>query len=249
MYEVNKGSGYVLNVYISDSDVERQIAEIDEQVKLETKNKNEKWFKNSLSDEVIDSMFRPAINTVNHNMKLLISETRDPNIYYDGVLLDSVDSILSLEGLSSLKSKYITADIEAQGLFFYPQRFGIRWIINTINIQSQEYLQDESDFCNESDWIDRQTIEASWLMDIAELKTHISQDVKHFKTRIEQLTELQRHIEAEIEAACNAACVGNEWNSHLQSVSRACSKYYSGNGSSSSNNSSSSSGSSNRKDY
>lgn len=226
MYEV-KG-GYMLNIYISDSDVEKLIVNIDEQVKLETKNKNEKWFRNSLSNDVIDAMFRPAMNTMNHTMKLLISETKEPNTYYDGVLLDSVDSILSLGGLSSLKSKYITAEIEAQGLFFYPQRFGIRWIINTINIQSQEYVPDESEAGNESEWIDKHTIESSWLMDITELKDHISQDIKHFKSRIEHLTEIEKYVDTEFEAASNMSEVGHEWNNRLSSISRICSKYYSG---------------------
>jgi hypothetical protein len=228
MYEITKGGGYVLNIYISDSDVENLIVNIDEQVKVETKKKNGKWFKNSLDDDVIDAMFRPAINTLNHTMKLLISETRDPNIYYDGVLLDSVASILSLEGLSSLKSKYITAEIEAQGLFIYPKKFGVRWIINTISIQSQEYVPDESDIGNESEWVDKSIIEASWLADITELKEHIAQDIKHFRSRIEHLTEVEKDIQAQFEAATNMSCVSYQWNDRLNSISRACSKYYSG---------------------
>jgi hypothetical protein len=210
----NNKNGYILKVFLMDTHVEQQLRDIDTFALDETKRNNGTWFNNALANETIDEMFRPSLNIQNHVMTLLMSESREPNIFIDGKLAD--------EPLELNDQSQLSIDIEASGLFFYPQKFGIRWIVNNVyknTIESHEH--DES-----NDWVDKKHVEQCWNDDIHAFNTSVDDDIASLHERIIALEGLKGSVAELMTKAKNKPEIDQDWHMYFASIKDITGKYY-----------------------
>lgn len=215
---------YILKVLLLENTPEIQrLFEIDERVKNETKVRNGNWFKNSLDENTIDTLFRQSIHPTNRNFTVLLSETNDPTIYIDGKLVEGTDAVfVSLNDKTLLRDRQVDIEIEAQGLCFYPQKFGVRWIISKLSITS---LNVDS---NDSPDIDKHSIEQCWESDIRDLSDRIDQDIAVLNAHIHKLNEEKRAAIDNLNSARQVPCSDPIWNENLKALSMRCKSYYNG---------------------
>ena len=222
---MDKG-GHLLKIYVSDEEAVDALNTIDVHVKEETKLRNGEWFNNTLDDQTIETMWRPAINAMNHTMSILVSDTKEPNIYKDGELVDSIQHLCS-DGLTP--GTTITLQIEAHGVFFYPTKFGVRWFARLIHVLKDDGNRDTD--VESTDWVDRTSIEQSWTEDVHELESQVEKDIDALTAQIRHLDDLKRSVQNELALAKACPRDDPEWNTRLRTVAKKCTKYYSGEGS------------------
>lgn len=224
----NSEGSYIMKVLLPDDLPEVQrIVDIDDCVIRETKLHNASWFKNSLDDDTIDAMFRRSLHPDKRVLTVLLSDTKDPSIYLDGKLVEGTDALyVSLKDRSMCADSKVDVDIEAQGLCFYPQKFGVRWMISRLGITK---LGSHTDMDALHLDIDKCAIEQCWEEDVADLSDRIDQDIAVLTARIDKLKDDKRAVQDDLAVArqttsCNDPC----WHEHLQSLLVRCKSYYNG---------------------
>ena len=214
----NNKNGYILKVFIQDPISEQHLQDIDTCVVQETKRRNGTWFNNALSDDTIDEMFRPSLNIQNHVMTLLISESREPNIFIDGKLADEPFELMNE---STHNHSQLSIDIEACGLFFYPQKFGIRWMVHTV-CKTTEQQQNE----HEDDWVDKKHVEQCWKDDIHGFIASVDEDIAVLHERIAALEGLKGSVNELMVQATQKSEIDADWHACFASIKDITGKYY-----------------------
>jgi len=211
-----KGGGGLLKMFLPDEDIRNNIQDIDAIVKEQTKINNNRWFNNLLGEDTINAMFRPALNEASRTLTTLLSDYNEPNVYKDNVLTESQDAVKP--GMS------VMCDIVAQGVYFYPKKFGIRWVVKNIYVQSEVQ---EADTCQE-DVVDKDAIEETWSTDVDAFHESVDQDIAKLMERIEYLRTVQSVVSSELKAAKDISNICGEWDAHLNKISKTLTGYYSG---------------------
>lgn len=209
------GSGTLLKIWIpKDSESTDIINNIDEQILEQIIEKNSQWFDNSLSEEQIKQFFRVSLNSMNFTMSILMLNTKQPLIITsDNNIADSLEDIDFTETLLDL-------EIEAQGLFFFQKKCGIRWILRKIIVKKN--IEESSD-----DWIDRKLIEEQWTSELTEFGDLIEKDIINLEKKKERLREFKNNILSKFDIA-KTENINIEWNKILKDISIKISKYHDG---------------------
>lgn len=211
--------GHTISLQIMDAAAAQTVSNTDDAVRGATAAKNPTWFHNTLEPAKMDSMFRAALNQTTQMMTVLVSDVKEPSIYVDGVLVPSIEE----SGLAA--GNVIHIDIEAQGLFFYPHKFGVRWIVRRLYIATGA-LEDPSD-----DWAECEKlhVESFWRQDVDAVKTSIDESIEALVDKIGALEELKTVLDVDLAAAEACPAIGGAWQGHLDSLSAKCTKYIGGN--------------------
>ena len=218
------GGGSLMKIFVVDDEVRQKFMEIDAIVKEQTQINNNKWFNNLLDDDTITSMFRPAINSNTNILTVLLSDYSEPNIYKDGTLVESHADINAMLHKQKQQGMSVMVDIEAQGVYFYPKKFGIRWVVKNIHMVSE---CQESDI-SQDDLADKDTIEETWSNDIDIFHMSVDKDIVKLKERIEQLNQLKTMVSVELDSARRIPDICSEWDDRLKKISNTIMEYYSG---------------------
>jgi hypothetical protein len=209
--------GRTMRIYINDAEIAKTISDIDDNARELTIKNNQEWFNNNLDNETIDRLFRNSMNKLNNTMVVLISDTNEPTIYVNGIPDDEYN-------LNNIKAKtQITLSIEAQGLLIYPKKFGIRWLVRNIYI-SNDVTEDSMD----TEYIDKETIEDSWKLDINEMEEKIDEDILVLESRINELKNLKIQINNYYNKAIKENTINKEWHETLKLITKKYSAYFSG---------------------
>jgi tetrahydromethanopterin S-methyltransferase subunit B len=182
---------------------------------------NNKWFNNNLQEDEIHEFFRPSLNTEQDTMTVMISDIRDIIITHNESVIDSLENI-------DLKNPHIelSLEIEAQGLYFFPKKFGIRWIVNKLSIYNSDLISSENTIDSDN-LIDKVDIENEWECEVDTIKESIEKDITIFKSKITSLEKYSNDIQESLETAKNTLDIG-EWNAKLIDLSHKIAKYYGG---------------------
>lgn len=211
--------GHLLQIIIpKNSEQYKDIQIIDDTICENAIINNQKWFNNNLNEDEIKQFFRPSLNIAQDTMTVMVSDIKDTVITLNGKVIDDIHDI-------DYKSPTIelSLEIEAQGLYFFPKKFGIRWSVNKLVFSNIELIQ-----TNENDeMFDRLLIENEWENEIITIQELIVKDINTLSAKIKTLKEYSNDLEETINTIKNIDSM-KEWNKNSMELSHKITKYYSG---------------------
>lgn len=176
------GGGYLAKIVFSaESEAARRLEALDRAAAEAVRTSNERWFRNNLSAEDMAVLFRPAVGgggvggDGTRVATVLISELKEPApMTLDGAAIESVAALAAMaERRRVLRGARATCVVEAQGLYFYPRRYGVRWRLRSVALTSAAALEAEAAAlaaevaAEVADGGERRRIEANWEEEVA----------------------------------------------------------------------------------
>jgi len=213
----NSSDNEVLKLFINNIDIINKINLIDKDIFETVLKYNNIWFNNNLTDELISGYFRESFNSKNSVISLLISDVKLPIIYYNDNLIENLTDI------KINNTHIINVEIECEGIFFYKDKFGLKWIVRILKIyDSDKYINDDEIVATKSE------IENEWDYSIKEFETSVNQDCEILKNKLDLLEKFKKDLIKEYEDTKNITTADNFWNSSFTKISKQISKYYNG---------------------
>jgi len=164
--------GYLLDVRVPTNDFAMDtIQELEALCIQELIKNNAKWFKNSLEEEKIREYFESCI--VGDNLRIYASALRSSGVQHETM----VNVGEWLQTYRNQIPKQITITIVCDGMFIYPHKFGLRWIVREI----KEY-QEPEEIVPEVD-----EIVTFWQEKASQFVEELLSQKKHWLQKIEQL--------------------------------------------------------------
>lgn len=207
--------GNTMKIYVPDTKTSLPISQIDDIVRAETIAKNTQWFDNEMTDEAINTLFRDSLNKVKNTMTVLISDAWEPNWFLNDEYIEKPPELKS--------GTQFTLELEVMGLYFYPKKFGIRWMVRNVYLSDIDKIEGDAEDC-----VDKKSIEDSWSRDIDEVCTGIDKDIAYFKNNIEKLEKVKNDITKHYTEAVDRKTMDEEWASALSALSKRCASYFAG---------------------
>lgn len=210
-------NGHLLRIILEkETEQYNKVIEIDDNIRETAISNNNKWFNNNLDIEKIKEFYRPSLNIDQDTMTIMISDIQDTVILLNDKVVDNIENIDFTQ-----KTLYLSLEIEAQGLYFFPKKFGIRWIVNKLAIYTGENLNNDTE-----DIIDRDSIEEEWEQEVAIIKEMIDKDINILNEKIKKLTEYSTNIESTLNNSKKEPSM-EKWNEQLIELSHKVAKYHS----------------------
>jgi hypothetical protein len=118
--------------------------------------------------------------------------------------------------------------LEVQGLFFYPKKFGIRWIVRNVYLDEGAGANtDASDDVNDHA-LERAHIEAAWCLDVAEFTDKLDRDIAVMHTNIAKLQNTKASISSMLAEACARTSMDAEWDKRFRTLAKKYAAYLAG---------------------
>lgn len=125
--------GYLVDIRVPANDYSVEyISAIEKQCIAQLIKENSNWFKNGLNADAIPSMLESCISRET-SLHIYASNIRSSGVCSDG-FMDIDDWFSSHKNFTKVSLKIV-----CDGLYIYPDKFGLRWIITEI----QEYQEPE----------------------------------------------------------------------------------------------------------
>ena len=208
-------TGNILRVWVpTESSVNEDLEMYEAECLATTMKCNREWFANALEIDKIQSFFRKSIS--NNTFAVLVSDVRPPDIFYGQDRYNS-----PLPTLQFNKDHVLTLELEAQGLCFMTTKFGIRWILRTLNVEEDIPCGEDHPFDIRSD------IEDEWTSVVAKLHEDIERDISEYQARIEVLTKLKSESAIDFTRAKEAQDFSG-WETALSNLKTNVAKYHNG---------------------
>lgn len=222
---VPEGGGYLLKVALpADSAATDHLAALDAEAERTGAEKNAAWFRNNLSPDDMRAMFRASVGAPAgpHGARtacVLVSDVQEPRpLTLDGAPLDGAAALAELSvtasGRAQLRACQATCVLEAQGLYFYARRFGIRWRLRSLALKSPAALAEEAAATAALTDDERRAIESQWAAEVAAYGARLDAAAAELRARKAEAAELLAA------AAALPACAEREWNATLEALRR-----------------------------
>lgn len=131
-----------IRLWIAENEAaEREIQRIDDAGYETVLKNNNIWFKNNLSEEVIDQYFRRNLgaNGSAAVISAMITPAAPPKMMFEGRgVTDFGELIATAYRAGGPVGLWASVKIELQGLVFYPKMFGTRWVLREIDILRED---------------------------------------------------------------------------------------------------------------
>lgn len=206
----------IIKLYINN-DNKDTLNNIDNDILNSVLNNNKLWFNNGLESDKINEYFRYSVDNNYSVMSILLDDIKLPLLFYNS---KQVSSIYDLE---IKDTDIINIEIEAQGLYFYKEKFGIRWILRNINVYNIE-----KDISIEDILVSKDEIEDEWKTTLNEFNNKIEEDCKILQNRIDSLLEIKEDILNQYNNLHTEKVSELYWNHCLNEISKKITKYYNG---------------------
>ena len=220
------GSGYLMKVLLpADSPATQHMIALDAAAENAGAEKNAAWFSNNLTPDDMRAMFRASIGASPDGgggallATVLVSDVKEPRpLTLDGVHLDGSEALAAMSASASdraaLRSCQATCVLEAQGLYFYARRFGVRWCLRSLALTSQAEIAAEASASAALTADERRTIEATWAAEVAAFGARMDAAAAALSKRKSEAAEL---LAAAVALPANAE---REWNAILDALRR-----------------------------
>jgi len=214
---LNSDGGYLLKIFVPhDSAAHETVTDLDERAVKDVITNNEAWFENRLSQQHIQEFFRPCIDR--ECMSVIVSASKIPRtITYNSVSLDSFDTLLQ----RNVTKANVECTLEATGLYFYPKKFGIKWILRDIEVYSGVV-------CDEPECNEKRDVEDFWAQELQELSSSIDADISTLSDKIDKLREFQKNLQDLLSSAKSERECTSTWNETLDMLKSGIVKYHVG---------------------
>lgn len=207
---------HLLRLYLpNDTPTAKAMDEIDVQVLHHTIHKNHEWFQTEMSEETVRAFFRPSRNSgvATPTISVYVSSWKDPLVIWNKEALDSIHDMQEVP-----KDALVRAEIEAVGVCFFRQKFGIRWLLRKLWIDTSGH---------EEYTIDRESVESAWDQELEDFQQTIVQDKRALERRMHELDIFYESLQSCLRDAKESKSM-KDWNAKLESLSRTLAKYRSG---------------------
>lgn len=197
-----------------DSFAVEELKEWDQKAFGSTMDKFARWFPSSaMSTEQIEQCFRSSL-TPPCILTALASSVKQPR---ELQVKNEEVSITRLFGWNrdDLRSMACSLDIEAQGLYFYPKRFGIRWMIRSLRFldpdTNQHHIEDLTP-ANKAD------VESELKGELNETIESIRELRDSYRAKMTELEKLEKEMEEAFAEALVQPSMNKNWNQSLELV-------------------------------
>lgn len=181
---------------------------------------NGKWFKNNLTEAAIHEYFRSSAEESNGHFTVLVSGLLPVEVTVDGKEEEAEEGRGGIHRLMTMESRQlkgmlaVRAEVESQGLYFYPKRFGIRWRLRRLECLTEEAQQEATRsvarmFSLSAE--DRANIEADWEREASEFCAKVDGQIATLEKRKGRVREL-------LAAARALPLPDREWNTALETL-------------------------------
>jgi hypothetical protein len=195
----NTPSGDLVRVWIPhESAAFRELRQVDTACLDAVIANNEKWFSNDLTEQAIRDYFRESLNTVHNSFVAAIAEDREPVITLNGTVTH-LDSLHKYPDIA-----YI--EVEAQGLYFFETKCGVRWLLRKMVLNTHEDDIDPN----------KQEIEDQWRRDVDDLRKKVATNCRVYTETSHGFVE---KAEAAYEMLQNCK-TDREWNDKCQELAK-----------------------------
>jgi hypothetical protein len=213
----NNSDNEILRIYINNNETKDELNIIDREILESAIKNNNIWFNNNLTNEGISEYFRESYNNKNSVISLLVSEIKLPVIHYNDKTIED------LKEVKIDNTHIINIEIECEGIYFYKDKFGLRWIVRLINIyDSDKYINFDEIVAT------KEEIEEEWDNTIKEFEIYINQECDKLKNKLTILDEFKKEIIGTYKETKNITTADNFWNNSFIKISKQISKYYNG---------------------
>ena len=213
IHPLTNDNGYILKLWVPrDSPSFDTLKDLDEKAFHVVQENNQKWFKNSLDEEKIRDYFRPSLT--NDFLCVMVSNVAQPRtIMVDSILKESFTEILAMDKKDLTKCS-VTCNIDVQGLYFYPNRFGIRWIIRDIFINHAK----PEETLNPLDMCDKHEIDEFWSNEVADAVQNIDNDIQGLQSKIDILQKKKQTMKELLSEAVEQPDASEIWSKTLDQL-------------------------------
>jgi len=219
------GSGYLAKILLpADSPATQRMLAMDAEAETAGAEKNSAWFSNNLTPADMRAMFRASIGASPDGgdsllATVLVSDIKEPRpLTLDGAELDGSDALaemsLTAAGRAQLRGCQATCVLEAQGLYFYARRFGVRWCLRSLALTSPAAVAAEASAAAALTADDRATIESHWAAEVAAFGARMDAAAAALQRRKAEAAEL---LAAAVALPAKAE---REWNATLEALRR-----------------------------
>lgn len=210
--------GFVLRLFLPEGhDCMKTFRSLDEQVLEQTVENNATWFPNAMTEEMIHAYFRYTVNQ--SSIGTYVSSWKDPIVILNNKQLDSIHDLTDVP-----KTAAVRAEVEAMGVCFFRQKFGIRWFIRKlwVTTTTKESGESEADVA-----VDREAVEAMWEQELLDLHKYIENEKDLLQQKIQTLDAFYSMCRTRLSHSKEMADP-KTWNEELESLSKLLAKYRSG---------------------
>jgi hypothetical protein len=171
------------------------------------------WFPSSgMTSEQIEQCFRSSV-TPPCILTALASSIKQP------IELRVQDQDVTIPTLfawdrQALRQFNCSVDLEAQGLYFYPKRFGIRWMIRSLRF-AETPIKGETEDLTPADKTD---LETELNEEIQETIQSIRTLMESYRTKLRELEDIETSILTSFENALSQPAMNKNWNQSLENV-------------------------------
>jgi len=204
---LSNNQGYALIFKMPTSEYNHQVIhELEKDITEEIVAKNSKWFKNDLTRETIEQLFKSSISQ--QEFTVYYSNLRPPNTSITNFEQWHYDKKFSMPIQMLCK-------ISCDGLFIYPKKFQLRWMITTMD----EY--DEENHINDIsiDTSEKIEIEDFWKQQYDEIAEKIIATEKKHLDILEKCKQYKQQLQKHLENIQQTDSL-KEWNESIESFKK-----------------------------
>jgi hypothetical protein len=214
IHRLEGDQGYVLKLILPRESIAYEtITEWDSNALQTTIANFAKWFPNSeLNEEQLQSYFRRSIQPPMF-LTVLVSSIKEPiDVRYktENVTMTQLQQM----DRQHLKELMCTVEIESQGLYFHPKKYGIRWLVRKLVLLQSDNISDIEDV----EPTNRTEIEMEWVNDARDACTSMENQIQMYYEKIHKLERNIREIQENLEIAKKQPQMDKIWNEALETV-------------------------------
>lgn len=210
---INNDAGYIIKLAVSKENPCYDLLLNWDKQGLDAAFTNFKeWFPNSdLTDEQLNNYFRPTIAN-SSIISALVSYVKEPVEVKIGKLETSSFGAYQWNR-EELKKMRCSIELESQGLYFYPKRFGIRWSVRKIyfHLMNDDIIENIIDPKKEE-------IEQEWERDIKEIGIEIAKNIVYYEKMIDDYKNMELEMQKYLIEAKKELSMTEKWNQALENV-------------------------------
>lgn len=225
IHELANDAGYLVKLWIApDNPALDAITDVDREVIDTSIEHNQEWFANSLSRDKINEYFRPCVNQ--QVCSVIVSTVKVPRSLV--VCGTTVDDFSCVQSAPAVKRLTCDCTLEIQGVYFYPKKFGVRWIVRTLELYDGNVVPSATASADAPSGWDREEIEDFWRTEVQEAHELIGSDITALYAKIDALAALKRDLTDSLKAARRLPECDSTWDEQLESLKGKIFKYKTG---------------------
>lgn len=217
MHRLDEDQGYLIKIgFPKDSTALEKLGQWDQLAFQNTIRHFTDWFPHSeMTDEQLHTYFRTSVTTPSC-VTIMASTTQEPL----QIQLDDMDvtmgQLFQIER-DVLRGLYCHLEMEAQGLYFHPKRFGIRWVLRKI-ILSRTRTEHATEEDILPSMMEKAAIEEQWMRDVADMCDQMEKNIEMHRQQIASLEQDKADLQKWMEMARATPKMDPVWNESLENV-------------------------------